>query len=490
MPYEVECGECQKQILIEEIGVEVSCPYCDTTLILTKEDLADREETLSTGDSHVVMSEEVEATSFDFHYSENSSSILANGESGDSHLSGSGVSSAILDEEPPESASSDEDESDEEVRDFNFTKSPSEDPTLDSDEPETREDIPNFDFTDSPQAGTARPEPTSTSADTSDAADTSDVELPNFNFGDPEDSGSSDVPVISIDTAAAAPRETSRTKAPVEKAKKKTQKQQPEGDEQAPVTAGSYARRNQGISPPVLYSLISYSILMTIAFLYLLMSFYTAKPHQLESLPDLAPPEEGEFHLIRENAILAPGHTLQIGESQRFGSIQVTPLKVTRAPLQFDHFQNKRLGPGLPPTRPVLKLWLQIENVSRDQVFPPLDLEMLTKRDHDKENYDLIHAHNWVCREEDLSDLTGRVLMYNHPPTLEYDIRGLVTKPLKPGETVKTFLPTQEEDLGRLTGSLVWRFQIRKGFNPYTKNGVTTLVEVEFSSNDIQTDSI
>jgi hypothetical protein len=180
---------------------------------------------------------------------------------------------------------------------------------------------------------------------------------------------------------------------------------------------------------------------------------------------------------------------LELNESQRFGNIRIKPLKVTRAPLQFQHFQSSQFGGTLPPTRPVMKLWLEIENVSQDQVFPPLDMEMLTKRAHDEEDYDLVHAHNWVCRKGDLGKRTNRILMFNHPATSEYDIKGLITRPLKPGETITTFLPTQEEDLGFLTGQLVWRFQIRKGFNPQTMNGVTTLVEVKFSADDVQSES-
>ena len=104
---------------------------------------------------------------------------------------------------------------------------------------------------------------------------------------------------------------------------------------------------------------MSYAALVTIAFLYLLMNILGAQPHQLESLPDVAPPEEGQFRLIRETAILAPGHTLEIGGSQRSGNIRVTPMKVTRAPLKFEYFQNTRLGGSIPPTLPVLKLWLE-----------------------------------------------------------------------------------------------------------------------------------
>lgn len=482
MPYEVECGECHKQILIEDLGVEVACPYCQTTLILTEEDLASREEEANWAeDSHVVTSEEA---SFDFNFSEGSSSVVSNGGSSDSHLGGSGVSSAVMDEPPPESQVEEEPPEDS-APDFSFLKTPGEDATLDSDEPETREDIPNFGITDS--------QATATETDQSESAASAD-DVPNFNFDDPGDQETADVATISIDTTPPPPTKGSRdqeaaddqTKA--KKGKRKGKKPTAVEEDATPV-ASAYARRTQSYPPRLVHFLISYSILLTIAFLYLLMNYFGAKPHQLESLPDIAPAKEGEFRLIRENADLAPGHTLQIGESQRFGNILITPLKVTRAPLRFEHFQHTRLGATLPPTLPVLKLWLEIKNVSDDEVFPPLDMEMLTKRVQDEEDYELVHAHNWVCRKEDLGKRSNRILMFNHPATSEYDIKGLITRPLKPGETMKTFLPTQEEELGRLTGPLVWRFQIRKGFNPQTMHGVTTLVDVKFSADDVKNES-
>ena len=52
---------------------------------------------------------------------------------------------------------------------------------------------------------------------------------------------------------------------------------------------------------------------------------------------------------------------------------------------------------------------------------------------------------------------------------------------------METFIPS-EEDARNLSGDLVWRFQFRKGYNPTSKRGVTTLIDVRFNSKDIKDD--
>ena len=57
-----------------------------------------------------------------------------------------------------------------------------------------------------------------------------------------------------------------------------------------------------------------------------------------------------------------------------------------------------------------------------------------------------------------------------------------------PGKSWLTFIPSEEEAV-QLNGDLVWRFHFRKGYHPRSFNGVTTLVDVEFSSQDITDES-
>jgi hypothetical protein len=498
MSYEVECGECSKQILIEDLGVEVACPHCETVLILNAEDVTEYVEEDVQED--LTQSETTGATdeqqAFDFNFTDNANVEQAeNG--GDS-----GVASAILTKEEAESvveqASTEDTVQAIEPPNFDFLNQTTQETASTDETVATEEETPSFNFTDPAVSDSNATEESKTEeAPIEEAASTE--ETPELNFGETPATESAEAPAFFLDTSASSDDQEADVDAAIEAADSETEKvkevaalEEETGEESTtePVgeksisDTGGYSRRSRGPSPKVFQILVSYSILITIAFLYLFFSFFQAKPHQLESLPDIAPAEEGEFRLIRENASLAPGHTLLIGETQRFGNIEVTPLGVVRGSLEFEHFQGA-LGNDVPPTRPVFKLKLKIKNVSADQVFAPLDTDLLALREHDPKDYDRVYANSWVCNSSDLGNRENRVLMYNHPPTSEFDIKGFVARPLTPGEEVETFLPTVEEGLGSLEGDLVWRFLVRKGFHPSTMNGVTTLVEVKFSSDSI-----
>src|SRR6056297_815125 len=91
MSYEVECGECGEQILIEDLGVEVACPHCETVLVLNEEDIVEEQTTAE--DSSTAADEEQQT--FDYSFNDNAlSEQEENGSNGDS-----GVASAILTEE-------------------------------------------------------------------------------------------------------------------------------------------------------------------------------------------------------------------------------------------------------------------------------------------------------------------------------------------------------------------------------------------------------
>ncbi len=68
--------------------------------------------------------------------------------------------------------------------------------------------------------------------------------------------------------------------------------------------------------------------------------------HQLESLPDKAPPKprggdkNAKITLIRVpfEAAMPKRHTLRVGESERYGDVRVTVLGVTRGPIAFSHY--------------------------------------------------------------------------------------------------------------------------------------------------------
>ncbi|HUG20328.1 MAG TPA: hypothetical protein VMM56_15185 [Planctomycetaceae bacterium] len=322
-----------------------------------------------------------------------------------------------------------------------------------------------------------------------------DESIPNFDFlGDAQET--TEFPLIKIDVTGGAPaaaesvkertaeasdskREDNATESQNKKFQdKKTAAEKPERKNRLS------ARKTTGVSDLVFKSLVSYSIFVTLALLYLMYSYRMAKPHQLESLPDIQPWKPGEFIKIEENAMLPPGHSLRLGETQQFGNIRVTPLRVTREPLRFVHFEGAGAG-SKSPSNPVLKLWLKIENVSSNQKFAPLDQKLALLRHVDPKDYQNVMANTWVCRMADLRTKHNRTFMYDHPTTSNYNIQGMSNHPIGPGDSIETFLPTQDEQLESLQGELVWRIQIRKGFNPDSMNGVTTLIDVIFDSNDI-----
>jgi hypothetical protein len=350
--------------------------------------------------------------------------------------------------------------------------------------------------------GAGDPAPTDPVADAEAAADGTAINeaptdddggaseaVPNFDFlgqGEPEE-----IPHFQIDTSEDRPAPKQGSVAATDDSKPFSTDKQKSAQSPEPVPAKSSrsprrrVAREASVPNSLAYkSLMSYAILVTLALLYLMYSYRSAKPHQLESLPDIQPWKEGEFIKIEENAVLPPGHSLRLGETRRFGNIKVTPLRVTREPLQFVHFEGAGAGDKR-PTEPVIKLWLRIENVSRDQKFPPLDPKLALIRYVDSRDYRNVMANTWVCRRNDLPTKQNRVLMYDHPHTSSYNIKGMPSQPVGPGDSIETFLPTQSEGLESLKGELVWRFQIRKGFHPRSMNGVTTLVEVLFDSRDI-----
>lgn len=234
----------------------------------------------------------------------------------------------------------------------------------------------------------------------------------------------------------------------------------------------------------------SYASAVTMALIYLLTF---GKTHPLESLPDVKVPvnkKSGDVALTYYSPKndLAPGHVLKLGQSQRFGSVKVTPVKVTRGAVTFEHGDQKGADVRR-PTEPLLKLWLKFENVSTNQTFAPLDPLLMFKRKSSKSFGNPVYANNFVGSTVDRKQGGALLYVYDHPIYSEFVMTGQkLDQPLPPGESWLTFIPSEEEAI-QLSGELVWRFHFRKGYHPRSFNGVTTLVDVEFSSQDITDDS-
>ena len=253
----------------------------------------------------------------------------------------------------------------------------------------------------------------------------------------------------------------------------------------APATAPSQPENHDLVtfSKAMFVVLISYASAMTLGFGWLLYQMKAGGAGGgLEALPDPVPAKKTGFQWYPPRTAMTAGHTLEIGDSQRYGNIKVTVLKVTRGPIQFKHFSDNKQT--RPPTFPVLKLWLRFENVSEDQEIAPLDDQLLFRRSGT--NYTQYKSSQFVCRADQRTKPNPKIVIaYDHVSGSGWDLANLLLdKPLAPRESREYYVPTVEQNLDELTGNLVWRVHIRKGYSA-RGNGVTTLFEVHFDSQDI-----
>ena len=226
---------------------------------------------------------------------------------------------------------------------------------------------------------------------------------------------------------------------------------------------------------------VGYASAITIALI--VVWFYYQRSKQL-NLPDVVPQQTAEgkisFNYYAEDAVMPSGHRLQLGETQRFGYLEITALKVTQGPVLIaDEY-------GEDPSLPVLKLWLKIKNVSDNQTFAPFGrtLARTRSRQHNRANV-------FVCRADQKRRDGDKVFMYDlDVEETQIALKGQnIDRALKPGESYNTFLATDEEGIDSLKGDLVWRVHVRKGYNPVSKWGITTLFEINFHRDQVKTES-
>ncbi len=245
--------------------------------------------------------------------------------------------------------------------------------------------------------------------------------------------------------------------------------------------------------PQRTFSIVAgYAGALTLVFLLLLFTgkISLSGEHQLESLPDIAPLPKSEFQHIKANASLPRGHTLQLGDSRRFGDVIITPLRVTTEPITFAHMSSRDLGSDR-KTQPVLKLWFELKNASDDVAFPPWDIGLMCSRSPGEGTDESTKTNSWLMVRHTADSKETRLLNYFHPPQSEYDLVGQQSRQLvQPGQTITTFIASSP-DFAQIATDMVagyrWRLQLRKGVNRQSGNGVTTLVDVEFSPGDVST---
>ncbi|MCR9198631.1 MAG: hypothetical protein NXI04_08315 [Planctomycetaceae bacterium] len=235
-------------------------------------------------------------------------------------------------------------------------------------------------------------------------------------------------------------------------------------------------------------ALLGYAAALTLLFLYLLVSGRLSGTHSLESLPDIKPLEPGQFQSVPADAALPRNHELRLGESRRFGDVVITANRVVLAPLDFERMSDQKVVPEM-RTRPVLQLQFTVENAATDLGFAPYDVGLMSYRSPEAgEGVDDEVLASSALYVHDSSDEVVRVLNYLHAAESSFDISGQhSSQVLAPGESTSTLIASSDA-VGEYTSkaaSYRWRIHIRKGINRESRQGVTTLVEVCFSPDEI-----
>jgi hypothetical protein len=249
--------------------------------------------------------------------------------------------------------------------------------------------------------------------------------------------------------------------------------------------------KNTGVPFIVFIVMLVYSSLITLYCVHLYIEGWTGNPKELESLPDIKPEiKEGEvvYKLVPEGRKVPAGHTLELGQSRRFGNILVSPKKVTYGAVKFDHYSGDAKK-TYPASDPALKLWVEFKNVSENQIFAPIDRELLLTRVPDRSNPKWLRSNQFLAQSKERSSPGKQLLMYDLPVSSDWNFHDVPEAlVLKPGESKSVYLPSVPVELDQQTGRMVWRMQIRKGYDPKTRHGVTTLVEVVFNANSVTRD--
>ncbi len=253
-----------------------------------------------------------------------------------------------------------------------------------------------------------------------------------------------------------------------------------------PASESALAATRMSRQPSAVLTGYAVAITMILLFLFLTGKVQLFGTHPLESLPDIKPLAPNEFKRVPENAELPKDHVLKLGESRRFGDVVVTPVKVTREPLNFEEFRTATAAPNL-ATEPVLCLWLQFKSVADGYAFPPFDADLMSSRFplHSQEESTQVNSFLRLRSGEQ----TARVLNYLQTSDSNFVLTGQNSgKSIAPGEELLTFVAS-EEMLPELAASsdstATWRVQFRKGVNVESGNGVTTLIDVPFSMADV-----
>jgi hypothetical protein len=240
--------------------------------------------------------------------------------------------------------------------------------------------------------------------------------------------------------------------------------------------------------------LLTYASLMTLAALFLAWQLWRRPTRDLLDLPDLAPPAKKDGRVttliyVPAGKPLLNSHRLDLGESRRFGSLEIMPLGVTRGPLRFEYFDPllDRNEVRREPSGEVLQLHLRVKNVSADQSFVPFDRHLVYTRETNPRAEGLFKANNLIWSRSNPEETV--LYLYDLSPDSDWVVAGQnLDRELGPGEILDLFLPSTDPIPEQLPEELVWRFHFRKGYNRRSLRGVTTVAEVCFRRQQISED--
>jgi hypothetical protein len=444
MAFEVACSQCQGRLMVEQAGVIVACPHCGAHLTIEQPAANDGTEQVSVVESKIDEQPEPAVAEASSQSDVDKQFTMGSGVSAEGVLFSSEPETAVLTELPGDAA-------------------------LVNELPETSSTFAEIPREQMPSSGNLSAPATVAEQNPVNTASGLQASVP---LGQGATTPSPSAPVLSVQPGSTALPNAI-----------------PAGIEANDV--GRFPRvasaGGRGISRHTFTLLRNYAIAMTLAVLFLVFKLLNPNTSALESLPDVKPQKKNDkivYKLVPEATEMPPGHLLSLGESQRFGNLKVTPVRVTREPVEFVH----HLGDTAVTREPgpdVVKLWFEFENLSSNQQIAPLDGLVFKRDDNDFEN---IRSNNFVCRESEKKKSGELVFVYDLNENDIWVLRGQnVQQEIAPGEKLQTYIPTSEEGLAQLLNSkepLIWRVHFRKGYSPQNY-GVTTVIEVAFESSDI-----
>lgn len=237
-------------------------------------------------------------------------------------------------------------------------------------------------------------------------------------------------------------------------------------------------------------ALLTYASLVTLLALYLAWQLSRQPARSRLDLPDLAPPLNKGARVttllhVSETQRLPASHVLRLGETRQFGSVEVTPLRVTRGPLRFEYF-DKQTPRQREASEEVWRLHVRFRNLSEDLPVTPLDRHLVYAREEDRQQPGRFKANNFLARWE-RERATEPVPLFDLSPDSDWVVVDQnLDLEVPPGGTVESFLASEPVGPELLSGPLTWRVHFRKGHNPKSLRGVTTVVEVRFDSGEVE----